>query len=286
MDEAGFWRLIDVLQGQNEPADVERLVGELAVLSDLALEAFASALAKAVHDLDTEILFAQPITTDDFEPDDVDEDLFVSVRCAVVTAGRAAYERVLGDPSELSRRNDWPIADGEFILQAADSAYEQRTGKTWTFSPPWETETGDNAAGWPASDSPGPAADDSDAPPEWINVDYHFDDDEITELGEDPEWWVRMFTFGREVETRFSRDSSLAQRYADVGVKTVSVTVQFLEPTGKPPKRVKRRGAEAEIVLGRYLNADVAVSEGLKPWLETYIRDSLEMGLRRLAEKR
>ncbi len=153
-----------------------------------------------MHDLDSEALFAQPVDTDEFTPEDVDEDLFVAVRCAVVAAGRAAYELVQQDPGHLSRRHDWKIADADSLLQAADAAYERRTGQSWTFSPDWETETSDKPA---RPMAPPHEADTS----QWIDVDYHFDD-EIADLGDDDRWCGLMFGVSNEIVRQLSVTTS------------------------------------------------------------------------------
>lgn len=279
MNEAEFWRLIKVLRSRTDPAAVDLLITELTALSDADLEAFATRLAKAVHDLDSEALFAQPVNTDEFTPEDVDEDLFVSVRCAVVAAGQAAYELVQKDPGELSRRHDWNIADAESLLQAADLAYERRTGQSWTFSPDWETETSDKPAGPVAPPYEVDAS-------EWLDVDYHFDDDAIADLSDDERWFVLMFGIGRGLVQQLSADEVLTQQYAALGVKTVSVAVEFLSAGDDAPERVKRRADAVEITLGRHLSVDVATSPQLRRWMDEYVRDSLALGLARLPAKR
>jgi|tagenome__1003787_1003787.scaffolds.fasta_scaffold20872301_2 hypothetical protein len=279
MNDAQFWRLIDVLRARTDPAAVELLITELTALSDPDLEAFATHLAKAVHDLDSEALFAQPVDTDEFTPEDVDEDLFVAVRCAVVAAGRAAYEVAQEDPGELSRRHDWQIADAESILQAADWAYERRTGQSWTFAPDWETETSDKPAG------PVTPPFEADAS-EWIDVDYHFDADEIADLSDDESWFGPMFGTGLDLTQQLLADTTLRQQYAALGVRTVSITVHFLSAGDEAPKRVKRRADAVEITVGRHLSVAVATSPQLRQWMDAYLRDSLTLGLGRLAARR
>ena len=179
------------------------------------------------------------------------------------------------DPGELSRRHDWQIADAESLLQAADSAYERRTGQSWTFAPDWETETSDKPAGPVTPPSEADAS-------EWIDVDYHFDDDEIADLGDDESWFGPMFGVGLDLAQQLSADATLRQPYAALGVKTVSVTVHFLSAGDEAPKRVKRRADAVQITVGRYLSADVALSPQLRNWMDEYLRDSLALGLARL----
>lgn len=286
MDTGEFWHLIDALQGSTETVAVKRSVKALERLPEPELEDFSTRLAKAVYDLDTERLFAQPIKTDEFEPGDVDENLFVSVRCAVVAAGREAYESVMRDPAELSRRHDWSISSGEAILQAADEAYQGQSAVPWTFSPPWETETGNNKAGWPdAIVTEGDSAEVAE-PDEWISVDYHTDDSRIADLFDRPARFTEIVEAADVAAKQYADDASYCQKYMALGSETVSLTVHFLTPKGKPPERVKRRGGEIEITLGRHLEAKFARGDYLTNWMVEYVRDSLDLGVQRLGRKR
>ena len=286
MDTGEFWHLIDALQGSTEAAAVKRLVRALEGLPEPELENFSTRLAKAVYDLDTERHFKQPIKTDEFEPGDVDEDLFVSVRCAVVAAGREAYETVLRDPSELSRRHDWSISSGEMILQAAEEAYQHQSGTPWTFSPSCETETGENGAGWPEALTTETDQAVVAEPDDWISVDYHTDDSRIADLFDKPARFTEIVEAATYAAKQWSDDLSYRQKYSALGIETISLTAHFLTPKGKPPERVKRRGGEVEITLGRHLEAKLARAEYLTNWMVEYVQGSLDLGLQRLSRKR
>ncbi|MFF2133709.1 DUF4240 domain-containing protein [Streptomyces olivochromogenes] len=74
-------------------------------------------------------------------------DAFLYTRCAVVAAGRAAFESVIRDPVDFV-----PYATGdiwaESLLYAPDHAYERITGEKWDRKTRYSYESYSNIAGW------------------------------------------------------------------------------------------------------------------------------------------
>ncbi len=146
-----FWTLIDLLDGGTGDADLERLTGALRALGRRRARAFQERLAQVLFDLDREVIADQPVRYVDQEPDDepipMSDDAFLYVRAEVVARGRAAYEAVLADPTELVR-SLW-TGEAEGLLYAADEvagddvdtrvSYETASN-TRHWSPPVEPE--------------------------------------------------------------------------------------------------------------------------------------------------
>jgi len=300
MGDEQFWSLIAVLRGQTDNVAMRRLRKRLVALPNDQLEEFADRLSRAVHDLDTRVHFEQPIRADDFEPDDVDEDLFVAVRCAVVACGREAYDKVLADPAALGRSSAWPIGNGEDLLSAAERAYKDRTGQSWTYVPAWNTETGDNMGGWPEVGASLGEPDKSKiaAVPETIgssrsdenrliDFDFSFVDDVIARLWDKESWSSSLIEAAKHAQAAVLADAELMEDVASAGLKIVSVTVEFVSAKARPTNRVKRRGKAAEVTLGRRLPKKEALDAvALTSWLETYFRDSVELVLARTGKGR
>ncbi|SNY70315.1 DUF4240 domain-containing protein [Paractinoplanes atraurantiacus] len=134
IDEAVFWQL---MRAVGRDGDVERLVARLAGRPQVDITGFEDRLAALLWALDTPAHFAaaRPIGADGF----------LYVRCAVVAAGRKAYERVARTPSALSKFVD---REAEVLLTVAGKAYERATGLLWEHEPPLSYETGSNVAAW------------------------------------------------------------------------------------------------------------------------------------------
>lgn len=263
-----------------------RLTTALSGLPESELEGFADRVAKAVFDLDTQAHFRQPVSSADYDPDDVDEDLFVAVRCAVVASGQSVYEQTLAEPAQLSQRDSWPISDAENLLHAADVAYQARTGESWTYAAPWYTETGDNAAGWPPDAN---AVQDQVAtqPLERVRVDFGFVDDKITRLSNRTAWYDSLQDVTERALRAVTADRSLMTRLDTIAPQGAWLTVDFIGAKTKPANHVKRRGGELEIQMGRHLTKpDALDEEQFARWLESYVRDSLELALGKFEKPR
>ncbi|MEU8819020.1 DUF4240 domain-containing protein [Actinoplanes sp. NPDC048796] len=107
----------------------------LAERPEVDITGFEDRLAALLWALDTPAHFAaaRPIGGDGF----------LHVRCAVVAAGRKAYERVARTPSALSGFVD---GEAEVLLTVCRQAYERATGLLWEHESPLSYETGSNVA--------------------------------------------------------------------------------------------------------------------------------------------
>ena len=73
-------------------------------------------------------------------------DAFLHLRCAVVAAGRATYEQVLADPSQLAGM--WDAEEAEDLLFVAAAAWGRLTGENWEHETVVDFEIGSNQTGW------------------------------------------------------------------------------------------------------------------------------------------
>jgi hypothetical protein len=136
-DEGEFWQLIKTLGRRADVDDFDRLVAHLARRPEADITGFADLLAAALWELDTPAHYAAAETASD--------DVFLSIRCAVVAAGRQKYIRVLRKPSALRKFAD---DEAELLLTVAEQAYEQATGSLWEHQTPVSYETRSNTVAW------------------------------------------------------------------------------------------------------------------------------------------
>jgi hypothetical protein len=132
-----FWALIDEL-GENHD-DWEALTRALSRKAKARIVSFHETLAAKLHALDLPSLFE--VTQEEFP---MSEDVFLYVRCAVVAAGRAAYELVLSEG--VLRQGDWGEGEAEELLSVAPAAFNLRTGEEIDYETAVSYETGSNAA--------------------------------------------------------------------------------------------------------------------------------------------
>jgi hypothetical protein len=154
-----FWALIEAAAGRHDDLDarVDALLDELTHRRPSDITSFADHLAQALHTLDTPAHAAAA---------EAYGDTFLYIRCAVVAAGRAAYERVRRTPAAIAAFAD---QDAEPLLSAAEHAYHAATGMAWEHNSPVSYETGANHQAWglPPADEPDAA---SPPQPAWLSV--------------------------------------------------------------------------------------------------------------------
>lgn len=73
----------------------------------------------------------------------ISADDFLYARCAVVAEGKAYYEKVLNDPSQMPDEIVF-----EPLLYLADDAFEMKMGIPFNYRPTYNYETQSNKAGW------------------------------------------------------------------------------------------------------------------------------------------
>lgn len=137
MDEDVFWRLAGKLGREPADAAFDTLVTQLTRLPQAEITGFADRLAWVLWSLDTPAHHEAAGAPGD--------DWFLSVRCAVVAAGRKGYERVVRRPAALARYAD---EEAEPLLGVAERAFERVTGRLWEHETPVSPEMGSNVAAW------------------------------------------------------------------------------------------------------------------------------------------
>lgn len=141
--EAEFWALIDRIDWSCKRPE-EKVVPLVKALADMPVSSiclFADWLAKCLHDLDTR---AHAMAYAANEPEGfISADDFLYARCAVVAEGKAYYEKVLKDPSQMPDEIVF-----EPLLYVADDAFEMKMGTVFNYRPAYTFETRTNEAGW------------------------------------------------------------------------------------------------------------------------------------------
>lgn len=149
MTDDEFWDLIGTLGGRAEPDGFAALTEDLARGSGDRLTAFAEHLAAALYAIDSRNRMSQPVHDTADGPNSpafpLSKEVFLYARCAVVLAGRPAWQQVVDDPSAMA--GTWDLG-AEEILYVAPVAFEQQTGSDWTHRTQVAYETGSNEAGW------------------------------------------------------------------------------------------------------------------------------------------
>lgn len=156
MTDGQFWQIISLLDwtqdDNDEMAIVEPAVQALAELPISEIFMFDEFLCWRLYTLDTR---EHARNFGDNEPcysyvDDstpFSTDSFLYSRARVVAGGREEYERVLADPTQMPKENEF-----ETGLYLAALAYQQKTGKDYEYEPGLSWVAGSNKAGWlPAS---------------------------------------------------------------------------------------------------------------------------------------
>lgn len=140
MNEDAFWQLIEECRPTGPDPDAERLAAELSdclAQSPLfVVTGFAEQLSWTLYRLDRKE-----------HGEGLSGDALLYTRCAVVAAGRAAFESVIRDPADfVPYATDRIWAEG--LLYAPDHAYERITGEKWDRNTRYSYESYSNTAGW------------------------------------------------------------------------------------------------------------------------------------------
>lgn len=141
--EEQFWQIIELFDWkQQKRADIiQPAVTALSIMPTSAIYLFEDFLSEKLFDIDTKEhakAYMSQQTDDYFSVDD-----FLYVRCAAVAEGRAYYEKIKNNPSELSSDIDF-----EHILSVAGEAYKIKTGRDFEYSPIYNYETKSNIEKW------------------------------------------------------------------------------------------------------------------------------------------
>jgi len=141
--EDDFWQVIDKIDWSKKGSEnkIKPAVKMLAKMPVASIYLFADRLSEKLYNLDTK---AHAMAYAAREPDNfVSADDFLYARCAVVAEGKAYYEQVLQDPTQMP--DDIVF---EPLLYLADDAFELKMGVPFNYTPTYNYETQSNQAGW------------------------------------------------------------------------------------------------------------------------------------------
>ncbi len=121
---------------------IEPLVASLARRNRIEIEAFESALAWFLYQLDGE-RFAREIGPGAYGTEYFSSDHFLDARCAAVARGREVYSEILATPSKMPKDSEF-----EALLWVAERAWLRRFGSPKTFSTNEAMGTFSNRDAW------------------------------------------------------------------------------------------------------------------------------------------
>jgi hypothetical protein len=138
-----FWQVIHALDWSKQEADaiLAPAIAQLAAMPVVNIYLFADKLSEKLYQLDTRLHGDAYLAHE--EDDYLSVDDFLYVRCAVVAEGKAYYEQVLANPTDLPNEISF-----EPLLNLADKAYEVKTGREFNYHPAPSYETYSNKKGW------------------------------------------------------------------------------------------------------------------------------------------
>lgn len=147
LSEQRFWDIISLLDWTKEGDDdavIEPAVAQLANSPVRHILEFEDILSEKLYLLDT-ITFARNTGQSAYQSDEeyFSVDGFLYDRCSVVANGKAFYEKVLNDPSQMPKDLSF-----EALLRIAHEAYKRKTGKNLDYMPAFNYETYSNKEGW------------------------------------------------------------------------------------------------------------------------------------------
>ncbi len=140
MDTKQFWQLIHKIDWvqPNNTTKLQPLIDALAQLSIPEIYQFSERLADFLHQLDGPD-FAQALEKEELG---FSADTFLYARCFAVAKGQAFYEHILAKNTPLA-------ADYlEQLLYVPSKAYQQKTGKKYSYIPSTNYESFFNQALW------------------------------------------------------------------------------------------------------------------------------------------
>lgn len=154
MPDALFWEVIATLDGSVSERSVRALVRRLVELGEGGITGFAQTLAAKLTKLDTPELLEAGRLMDGGFPLSADAGLYL--RCAVVASGPERFERAVSNNGVPWSPGE--SVEGESLLGAAATAFEEVTSKDLHFLTTATYETGGNTSAWGDRDvAAGPA---------------------------------------------------------------------------------------------------------------------------------
>ncbi|WP_250005742.1 DUF4240 domain-containing protein [Actinoplanes sp. M2I2] len=262
LSENEFWRLVATPGRRADDGYFDRLTAALAERPEADITGFADRLAAALWALDTPAHFAAVGS--------VGDDSFLYIRCVVVTAGRKAYERVLGKPAAL---RGYAGDEAELLLTVAERAYEQATGLLWEHETPVSYETGSNTAAW-GEPAPESEHDPVAVTPSWLELEFG-------SSGPDgpPHAYVVLL---HAVVDAVAADDAWRQWWEPAGVPVCELSL-LLDPDSAPEATVKRGRKRIRVQVARDPGPFSAIARDALPARAAgEIRDLLGLARERL----
>ena len=145
-EEDWFWSIIALLdwdKAGDDDAVLAPAVAQLAASPIRSILLFADMLSEKLYKLDAQV-FAENMGAYSFrEGNYFSVDDFLYARCCVIANGRAVYENVLADPTQMPEEETF-----EPLLRLAAEAYRSKTGQPMAYAPAYNIETFSNKEGW------------------------------------------------------------------------------------------------------------------------------------------
>jgi len=151
MDIDVFWRLLALFDwSKNDHHDVtQRAVKALSTMAIVEINEFSEILARLLYSFDTRE-FCRAVYAGELDPDNGEDyisvDDFLYCRCDLVGNGRAYYDAVVADRSQIIQGCEF-----EHLLSVADFAYELKTGEDYEYDAAVSYESFSTSAGWAAT---------------------------------------------------------------------------------------------------------------------------------------
>jgi len=152
MDIDVFWRLLALFDWTKSDEDdvTQRAVKALSTMSVAQINEFSEILARLLYSFDTREI-CRAVYAGELDPDNgedyISADGFLYCRCDLVANGRAYYDLVVADPSQIIPENEF-----EHLLSVAGLAYELKTGdEDYDCDTAVSYESFSNSAGWAAT---------------------------------------------------------------------------------------------------------------------------------------
>ncbi len=147
LGEEWFWEIIAAFdwsqEGKNDDLVLKPAIEKLIAYPVAYVYRFQDILSEKLYHLDQQI-YAEHIGKYAYTPDRYFSlDDFLYVRCCVVANGKAFYEKVLQDPTQMPKGSTY-----EALLYLAGDAYTLKTGKAWDYLPAFNYETYSNQEKW------------------------------------------------------------------------------------------------------------------------------------------
>ena len=145
LSENDFWAIIELLDWKKEDNEliVRPVIEHLKHLPLNNIFVFEDILSEKLYELDQR-KYAEHIGMSAFHPDQFfSVDNFLYARACVIANGKTFFQQVINNPKTMPKNLNF-----EPLLYVAMIAYEEKTGKEFSYLPKRITETFSNKQGW------------------------------------------------------------------------------------------------------------------------------------------